>query len=167
MHNHFDFDINDRQALVFNVPQLAFIAGEFSGKVGDMMVFNRFDLTTSKYALLMELTGSEHPPKMSDLKDRLFRSPSNLTQSVDSLEKRGLVRRVPSPTDRRAYLIEITEKGTELVKEVNDFLSKQVIDYLSEFDDDELASFAVLLTKFIVRSAGILNIDALCMEKKK
>ncbi len=34
-----------------------------------------------------------------------------MVQTVDYLERRGYVRRVPDPTDRRAKLIQVTERG--------------------------------------------------------
>lgn len=43
---------------------------------------------------------------------RLFAHPATVTGLLDSLEKRGLIRRTPHPTDRRKLLIEITEAGT-------------------------------------------------------
>lgn len=43
------------------------------------------------------------------------RAPS-MTRLVDHLEGRGLVRRAPSPTDRRACVVGLTERGTELLE---------------------------------------------------
>ena len=43
------------------------------------------------------------------------RAPS-MTRLVDHLEARGLVRRSPSPTDRRACLLGLTEQGMELLE---------------------------------------------------
>lgn len=41
-----------------------------------------------------------------------------MTGRIDRLEKLGLVRRVPHPTDRRALEVELTEDGRELVDQV-------------------------------------------------
>jgi len=46
---------------------------------------------------------------------RLMVHPASVTNAVDRLEAEGLVRRIPHPTDRRATLAEITEKGRSLV----------------------------------------------------
>lgn len=40
---------------------------------------------------------------------------TTMVVTVDALEKAGLVRRVPSPTDRRARIIEVTPKGRKVV----------------------------------------------------
>ncbi|HYF27797.1 MAG TPA: MarR family transcriptional regulator [Baekduia sp.] len=42
-------------------------------------------------------------------------SPAAMTNRVDRLEARGLVRRRPDPDDRRASLVELTAKGRRIV----------------------------------------------------
>lgn len=42
------------------------------------------------------------------------RAPS-MTRLIDHLESRGLVRRTPSPTDRRACVLGLTEQGSALL----------------------------------------------------
>ncbi|MFD8607582.1 MarR family winged helix-turn-helix transcriptional regulator [Streptomyces sp. NPDC059631] len=48
------------------------------------------------------------------LADLLRCDASTATSMIDRLEKRGLVRRVPHPTDRRAKLIQLTPEGCAL-----------------------------------------------------
>jgi DNA-binding MarR family transcriptional regulator len=51
------------------------------------------------------------PQIMSELSDELGVTARNITSLVDALEREGLVRRTPHPTDRRATIIELTEQG--------------------------------------------------------
>jgi DNA-binding MarR family transcriptional regulator len=51
------------------------------------------------------------PQTQRDLAERLSADPPYVTLMVDDLEKRGLVRRKPHPTDRRAKLVELTRSG--------------------------------------------------------
>ena len=37
-----------------------------------------------------------------------------MTNRLDRLEERGLIRRLPDPTDRRALQVELTQRGTEV-----------------------------------------------------
>lgn len=46
------------------------------------------------------------PMTMGELQRTLALSSATLTGSIDRMEQQGLVRRVPSPTDRRAFVIE-------------------------------------------------------------
>ncbi|WP_128381749.1 MarR family winged helix-turn-helix transcriptional regulator [Streptomyces cavernae] len=48
------------------------------------------------------------------LADRLQCDASTATSMIDRLEKRGLVRRVPHPTDRRVKVIQLTSMGCAL-----------------------------------------------------
>ncbi|MFE7566944.1 MarR family winged helix-turn-helix transcriptional regulator [Streptomyces sp. NPDC057539] len=48
------------------------------------------------------------------LADRLQCDASTATSMIDRLEKRGLVRRVPHPTDRRVKVIQLTSEGCAL-----------------------------------------------------
>jgi DNA-binding MarR family transcriptional regulator len=54
---------------------------------------------------------ARRPMSMSQLAAALGIDPPNATTIVDDLERRGLVRRRPHPTDRRAKLVEATRKG--------------------------------------------------------
>src|SRR4051794_10525112 len=53
------------------------------------------------------------PMSMGDLAAALGIDPPNATVLVDELERLGLVRRRPHPTDRRAKVVEATRKGKE------------------------------------------------------
>nr|WP_055502045.1 MarR family transcriptional regulator [Nonomuraea pusilla] len=48
------------------------------------------------------------------LADRLQCDASTATSMIDRLERRGLVRRVPHPTDRRVKVIQLTPEGCAL-----------------------------------------------------
>jgi DNA-binding MarR family transcriptional regulator len=51
------------------------------------------------------------PQTQRELAERLSADPPYVTLMVDDLEKLGLVRRQPHPTDRRAKLVELTASG--------------------------------------------------------
>lgn len=44
----------------------------------------------------------------------LHMSPAAITSRLDGLEKRGFVRRMPSPDDRRKVIVELTEAGRRI-----------------------------------------------------
>jgi len=48
---------------------------------------------------------------------------ASLVRLVDELQASGLITRAPDPNDRRANAINLTAKGREVVKEVNDALA--------------------------------------------
>jgi DNA-binding MarR family transcriptional regulator len=65
---------------------------------------------------------ARRPMTMGELADMLEIDRPNVTAVVDDLETRGLVRRMPHPTDRRAKLVEATRKGMTLASRAEDIL---------------------------------------------
>jgi DNA-binding MarR family transcriptional regulator len=59
---------------------------------------------------------------MSELAAALDIDPPNATTVVDDLESLGLARRRPHSTDRRAKLVEATEKGMETARKADEIL---------------------------------------------
>jgi DNA-binding MarR family transcriptional regulator len=60
---------------------------------------------------VLELLGSGGPAIMRDLAEALGATARNVTAIVDALEEAGLVLRAPHPTDRRATMVELTDRG--------------------------------------------------------
>lgn len=85
------------------------------------------DLTFSRYELLQLLAFSKTGSlPLSRIGARLQVHPASITNAVDRCEKRGLVRRVPHPTDRRTTLAEITDSGREVVAKATESLNREV-----------------------------------------
>ncbi|SHL19745.1 MarR family winged helix-turn-helix transcriptional regulator [Actinacidiphila paucisporea] len=69
-------------------------------------------LSVSRLRLLRALaTAQGEPLRMRDLGEVLNVAPRTVTSLVDALEREGLVARVRHPTDRRAYLLALTDLG--------------------------------------------------------
>ncbi len=66
---------------------------------------------------------AREPLSMGDLAAALGIDRPNATVLVDDLERRGLVRRRPHPTDRRAKLVEATRKGKAVARRADEILS--------------------------------------------
>lgn len=56
--------------------------------------------------------------RLNELNDNVLLSQSSLSRLVERLEKRGLVERSPAPNDGRGILIQLTETGRELQKQI-------------------------------------------------
>jgi DNA-binding MarR family transcriptional regulator len=91
---------------------------------------------------------SEGPIIMSNLGEELGVTPRNVTKLVDELEAEDLVRRLPHPSDRRATLVELTERGREkIAKEYTEYvkITAELFSLLAEEDQWELIRMMDLL----------------------
>jgi len=85
---------------------------------GDRLVLNSFGLTTTKYRLL-NLIDSSKGRRLTTLSDRLIRSKSQVTRTIDNLELAGLIKRSSDGSDGRAQLVVLTKKGARLRDRAN------------------------------------------------
>jgi DNA-binding MarR family transcriptional regulator len=69
-------------------------------------------LTNGQFSLLMSLNRPE-PPSMAPVAALLAMDRTTLTAALKPLERRGLVRVMPDPNDRRGRLLLLTAKGEE------------------------------------------------------
>jgi DNA-binding MarR family transcriptional regulator len=76
-----------------------------------------FELTFARYEALVLLSFSKTgalPLRL--IGERLMVHPTSVTNTIDRLERAGLVARQPNPQDRRGTLAEITPTGREVVE---------------------------------------------------
>jgi DNA-binding MarR family transcriptional regulator len=76
-------------------------------------------------------------------------SSAGVTSRIDRLERRGLVRRLPDPNDRRGVIIELTEAGLDVVDAAvaaNSISDRQLLERL---EPDELVTLESLLRKLL------------------
>lgn len=88
------------------------------------------------------------PARLSDLADRLRIANRSVTEVVDSLESKQLVTRAPSPTDRRAVVVSLTERGERMAAEIagsRATAGAQFLERLSPGDAAELRRLLELL----------------------
>ncbi len=83
-----------------------------------MAALSAWDVTPSQMRAVRVLTAHESGVRSSELAHLLRIAPRSATEVVDALEAKGLVERSRDPTDRRATLVSLTGRGTELMDEV-------------------------------------------------
>lgn len=77
-------------------------------------------ITLQQYNVLRILRGQyPNPIKVSDITERMLDKMSNASRLVDKLVAKKLVLRTECPSDRRAVDVVITEKGLELLKQLD------------------------------------------------
>jgi DNA-binding MarR family transcriptional regulator len=77
--------------------------------------FRPFELTNQQFSLLMSLNRPE-PPPLAPVADLLGIDRTTLTAALKPLERRGLVKVMPNPTDGRSRVLKLTSKGKLLLE---------------------------------------------------
>jgi DNA-binding MarR family transcriptional regulator len=76
-------------------------------------------VTWAQVRALRAVARGDGPMRMSHVADRLGIARRSATSVVDELERRGLVERRSDPADRRAVTVQVTEKGRELLADLD------------------------------------------------
>lgn len=110
-------------------------------------------LTFARYEALVLLTFARRSTlAMRVMGERLQLHPTSVTNIVDRLEKDGLVKRVPHPTDRRTTLVEITDDGRQRREEATEAVT--AIDFgLTGLTSKQTEQLTELLTR-VRKAAG-------------
>lgn len=83
--------------------------------------------------------------RVKDLADALRIAPRSATEVADLLEQKGLVERVPDPSDRRATLVALTSRGAALRHEVREDRRRESDEYFSRLDPRDRVELERLL----------------------
>ena len=94
-------------------------------------------VTRTQWRVLARLT-REAGLRQVDLAERLDMEPITLCRIVDRLEEAGLVERLPDPSDRRAWRLELTGKAAPLVKQLRALAHGFAEEAMNGIDEKEL-----------------------------
>jgi DNA-binding MarR family transcriptional regulator len=107
-----------------------------------------FDLTPIQYGLISEL--AEHPGiDQITLSQEVGIDRSNTADILRRLELRGLVKRYPSPEDRRMKLSILTDKGEQVRREMYACMLRAQDQLLEPLSDEQKKNFQRLLAHLV------------------
>ena len=116
-----------------------------------------YDLSIIQTRLLGVLR--DRKPTMHELARFLGLDKSSVTGLVDRAERRGLVARVPSTTDRRAVLVSLTDDGRSLVSQAAARFEADVSTLLSRLPPRERETLSRIVSRLLVTHAADQGID--------
>jgi len=97
-----------------------------------------YNLTLGRFHVLRVIIESQ-PVSMGEIHEELHMANSTVTVIVDYLHGAGLVKRKRDTEDRRVVLLEITDKGREimesLLKKRQNFMKKALLDMQDSAED--------------------------------
>ena len=102
--------------------------------------------------VLMYLEQQEGEARAADIAEFFGLAPRTVTESIDALERDGMVRREPDPQDRRVKRLSITEAGlaaTAATEPLRLALVEQIFGVLDQEERDRLAAILAKLSAAI------------------
>ncbi|MBA3728944.1 MAG: MarR family transcriptional regulator [Actinobacteria bacterium] len=120
------------------------VAGELD------VLFRRHGLTGPGFNVLLIIDGAGEPLPPHVIGERRLVTRGTVTGLLDTLERRGLVRRLPHPDDRRMLLVDVTDQARTLVRKVTKELLPRQEELASGLSAREKATLIRLLRKLQV-----------------
>lgn len=119
----------------------------------------RTDLCLSDFVALEALL-HKGPLTITELQDKVLLASGSMTAAVDRLEKRGLLLRKSSPTDRRARVLELTREGRRLTESCFVQHSSDLETLMSVLSSNEKNALYSSLKKIGLRAAQMVEDQA-------
>jgi DNA-binding MarR family transcriptional regulator len=140
----------DAQAAVFNLDHAAMdVIATMEG-----LVLRPYDLSHAGFVVLMTLwiTGSRETRELAAV---LRVTRGAIVGSVNTLERRGLVRRIRSKVDRRLVTVELTDSGLDLVTRVQKDWRALEVEVTSGLTIEEQRTLARLCRKMAAGARAV------------
>ncbi|MEU2877041.1 MULTISPECIES: MarR family winged helix-turn-helix transcriptional regulator [unclassified Streptomyces] len=103
--------------------------------------------SVARLRALRMLARARQPLRMRELSEMAGIAARTATSIVDSLERDGLVERIPHPQDRRALLVRLTEEGLRCHREAEEIDRLALAEATAGLDEDDRAHLRALLAR--------------------
>ncbi|GAA5086691.1 DNA-binding MarR family transcriptional regulator [Thermocatellispora tengchongensis] len=125
-----------------------------SGRLHDSLV-NQAGVQIDRpgLAIMNVLRDAGEPRRIGQIAAELQVEGPHITRHVGHLERRGYIRRLPDPADRRAWLIEPTDAGLEAMTRCRTISSAWLRDVVADWPEEDLRE----LTRLVPRLADALE----------
>lgn len=112
-------------------------------------ILKPYDISVEQYNVLRILRGQKgNPANMCVIQERMLAKTSNTTRLVDKLLLKGLVTREVCPENRRKIEVLITQKGLNVLKELDPKVTKHEEFFSNNLNADEIIQLNQLLEKY-------------------
>lgn len=124
-------------------------------KKNSSAVVKKWGLTFSQYNVLRVLDASEHGENtMKNVNRIMLVSSANMTGIAKRLEKSGFIVRKSDPNDDRIKRLQITQEGTEVLKEIADHKEQSIRQYLTKYSDTEKTAILHTMRDILSQTSG-------------
>lgn len=107
------------------------------------------DITFEQMGVLYFLSRNNGKKDMiqQDIAGLMDKNKSAVLRSIDILEQKGFVKRIPAAGDRRKNVIALTEEGKTIIERMHEFFLEQDVVLKEGIDESELAVCLKVLSK--------------------
>ncbi|MFR4778481.1 MAG: MarR family winged helix-turn-helix transcriptional regulator [Finegoldia magna] len=107
----------------------------------------KHDLTLGQFAV-MEALYSKGRLSTGEVMEKILTTSGNIPVIVKNLEKDGFITREQDESDKRRFILDLTEKGKDLMDEIVPKNLKFMDELISLWDDDDKEELIILMNKF-------------------
>lgn len=112
-----------------------------------VMLREGFAMTLPRFELLAALDRVADGLTMGELSRWLMVTKGNITGIAERLSEDGFIKRQPTPTDRRSFVVTLTPKGRKLFKEMETEYERLLDELFAEISIEDFDSFTGVLAK--------------------
>ncbi|MCF2945282.1 MarR family winged helix-turn-helix transcriptional regulator [Paenibacillus tarimensis] len=117
------------------------------------------DLSITHSHILYEIDRQDNP-SMQQIADRLGIDITTFSRQIQNLVQLNLVRKAPSPVDRRVSILSLTTEGKFIAatidSQMNEYLN-EIFSYMSEFERNTVMRSVELLNECMAKSPRCCN----------
>jgi len=137
---------------------VGYLVNQTGRKLGQLLnhFFKPFGVTREQWSLLIRLYEHEGITQI-ELAKRIDKDQTNITRTLDQLERKGLAERRPNAADRRSYLAYRTPEGTSLIEQLLPIEEKAMSFALHGLSEDEVKLLQSILSKLTENATRYLN----------
>ena len=107
----------------------------------------KHNLTLGQFAV-MEALYSKGRLSTGEVMEKILTTSGNIPVIVKNLEKDGFITREQDKSDKRRFILDLTEKGKDLMDEIVPENLKFMDELISLWDDEDKEELIILMNKF-------------------
>lgn len=107
----------------------------------------KHNLTLGQFAV-MEALYSKGRLSTGEVMEKILSTSGNIPVIVKNLEKDGFITRKQDESDKRRFILDLTDKGKDLMDEIVPENLKFMDELISLWDDDDKEELIILMNKF-------------------
>ncbi|MBI1733512.1 MAG: MarR family transcriptional regulator [Gammaproteobacteria bacterium] len=111
------------------------------------MLREKYAMTLPRFELLAALDRVPDGLTMGELSRWLMVTKGNITGIAERLSEDGYIKRAPTPTDRRSFVVTLTPRGRKLFKEMETEYERLLDELFADISIDDFDSFTGVLAR--------------------